>query len=528
MSAGHAPSARPAGPETFGPYLLEERLGRGGMGEVYRAYDTARERTVAVKRLHAGLGDDDEYRERFRRESRTVARLSSPHVIPIHDFGTIDGRLYLDMRLVAGDDLATVIARQGRLEPARAVEIVRQTADALDTAHEDGLVHRDVKPSNVLVAEQRGRDFVYLVDFGIVRAVAGAADGGALTRTGVAIGTLAYMAPEVFVRRDVDRRIDVYALGCLLFEAIAGRPPFLAEGAALMDAHLRTPPPPLSALVPGVPPALDAVVATAMAKDPSRRHPTAGALAAAAAAALDGWPADPAAEAPTTWLSGPPGPPPAPPRPPAGGPPPPPMAPPPITHRPAPEPRPRRRGVVMALVAGLAVLVLAVGAGAVVLTTRTPAVPAAPAPPAPGALLARLSLAQVFPGAVGPSCRPSTPEDELTTGDGVAPVEAIICEYPDVAPYASVIYARWPDTAVARAWYTDTEALGPRADPETTWRAGDAVQGPLYTAARGGTVYTTGIYEGMTWSWEIRTASAEHTRRIRERLEFRPRTALGG
>ncbi|GAA4901972.1 serine/threonine-protein kinase [Actinomycetospora succinea] len=484
-------------PETFGPYRLEERIGRGGMGEVYRAFDTARERTVALKLLHPALGADAAYRERFRRESRTVARLSSPHVIPIHDFGTIDGRLYIDMRLVSGDDLAAVIRRTGRLEPARAVEIVRQVADALDTAHEGGLVHRDVKPSNVLVAEQRDRDFVYLVDFGIVRAVDGAADGATLTGTGTAMGTLAYMAPEVFVRRDVDRRIDVYALGCLLVEAIAGRPPFPGEGPALMDAHLHAPPPLLSALVPGVPPAFDAVVATAMAKDPSRRFATAGGLAEAAVAALEGRPAGPGAPPPAMW-------------------PPPPMAPPP--HLRPPGPPPRSRGTVIALVAGLAVLLLAVGVGAVVLTTRTPAPPPAPPP----------ALAAVFPGAGGTSCGPAGGLDEFTTRSGAVPVEAIVCEYPDVAPDALVLYARWPDAAAATAWYRDTAELGPRVDPGAAWVVDDVVQGPLYTAESDGTVYTTGLYEGMAWTWEIRTGSTGDARRVREQLVFRPRAELGG
>src|SRR3954454_11379308 len=281
----------------FGPYRLEERIGRGGMGEVFRAFDTSRQRTVAVKRLHGGLADDGDYQERFRRESRTAARLSSPHVIPIHDFGTIDGRLYIDMRLVSGVDLAEEIERHGRLEPRRATEIVRQTADALDAAHEDGLIHRDVKPSNVLITQHRGRDFVYLVDFGIVRAM-GADTKSSLTGTGSAIGTLAYMAPELFVGREMDRRVDVYALGCLLFEAIAGRPPFVSEGPGLMYDHLNETPPKLSEVAPGSPPALDPVLAQAMAKDPAQRFATAGDFADAALQAVGG-------EAPTGETSTP-------------------------------------------------------------------------------------------------------------------------------------------------------------------------------------------------------------------------------
>ncbi|MEJ2862105.1 serine/threonine-protein kinase [Actinomycetospora flava] len=552
MSTRHVPSALPTGAETFGPYRLEERIGRGGMGEVFRAFDTSRERTVAVKRLHAGLGDDAEYTERFRRESRTVARLSSPHVIPIHDFGTIDGRLYIDMRLVSGDDLAAVIERHGRLGPARAVEIVRQVADALDTAHEDGLVHRDVKPSNVLIAEQRDRDFVYLVDFGIVRAVGGAADSGALTGTGMAIGTLAYMAPEVFVSRDPDRRVDIYALGCLLFEAVAGRPPFLAEGPALMYEHLNETPPRLSAVVPDVPPGLDAVVATAMAKDPAGRYATAGELADAAVLAVGGHVSGPVpttttgtgttdaattvhrtsgpvgGSAPPTLVPGPrsgstPGMSPMPPWQPTGPAGPPPLAPPPY-HQPAyPPPPSRGRGRVVALVAGLAVLLLLLAGGALVLTAQ------APTPPAPTpAPAAAMTLTQVFPGATGSSCRASTPDDQLTTSTGANPAEAIICAYPDVAPDARVIYARWPDAGGARAWYGDTERLGPRLDQYATWDAGGVVQGPLYTAQRDGTICSTGIYEGMAYSWEIRTATMDQSWAVWQQLRFRPRTEIGG
>ncbi|WP_281360625.1 serine/threonine-protein kinase [Lentzea indica] len=153
--------------ETFGPYRIEQLLGRGGMGEVHRAYDTAHDRLVALKRLSPGIHDDADYRARFRREAQIVARLREPHVIPIHAYGEIDGRLYLDMRLVEGRDLSDIL-REGTVEPARAVRIVEQVASALDAAHADGLVHRDVKPSNILVTSG---DFVYLVDFGIARSV---------------------------------------------------------------------------------------------------------------------------------------------------------------------------------------------------------------------------------------------------------------------------------------------------------------------------------------------------------------------
>jgi serine/threonine protein kinase len=217
--------------QLFGPYRLEELIGRGGMGEVYRAYDTRRDRVVALKILPTALAEPH-FEARFRQESQLVARLSAPHIIPIHDFGEIDGRLFLDMRLVRGVDLATVL-RSGPLHPRRAVETVSQVASALDAAHTDGLVHRDVKPSNVLyVGDPRQRpadsddtDFVYLVDFGIARSLE-ATEGASLTGTGHAVGTLGYMAPERFSGQRADRRVDVYALACTLYEALLARPAF--------------------------------------------------------------------------------------------------------------------------------------------------------------------------------------------------------------------------------------------------------------------------------------------------------------
>ncbi|EOD68459.1 serine/threonine-protein kinase, partial [Amycolatopsis vancoresmycina] len=178
--------------EQFGPYRIEGLLGRGGMGEVHRAYDTAHDRVVALKLLSDPFVADEAFRARFRRESQIVARLREPHVIPIHAYGEIDGRLYLDMRLVEGRDLKELL-EAGPLEPGRAAEIVAQVAGALDAAHADGLVHRDVKPSNVLVTDA---GFVYLVDFGIARSMT--AEGTSITGTGNVIGTLDYMAPERF------------------------------------------------------------------------------------------------------------------------------------------------------------------------------------------------------------------------------------------------------------------------------------------------------------------------------------------
>ncbi|NUT51356.1 MAG: serine/threonine protein kinase, partial [Saccharothrix sp.] len=266
--------------EAFGPYRVGELLGRGGMGEVHRAYDTAHDRVVALKRLSAVHNDDEEFRARFRRESRIAARLREPHVIPIHAYGEIDGRLYLDMRLVEGRDLAELVAG-GPLDPARAVRIIAQVAGALDAAHADGLVHRDVKPSNILVTPD---DFVYLVDFGIARSVLPA--GTHLTASGAVIGTLDYLAPERFGDGVVDVRADVYALACVLYACVTGNRPFEADSAAgLLWAHLQQPPPAASTTNPAVPPALDDVIRHGMAKDPANRYPRATALATAAAEA---------------------------------------------------------------------------------------------------------------------------------------------------------------------------------------------------------------------------------------------------
>jgi serine/threonine protein kinase len=296
--------------EQFGPYRLERLLGRGGMGEVYRALDTGRNRVVALKRLPAALADDPEFKARFREESRLAAQLNEPHIIPIHDFGEINGHLFIDMRLVEGTDLAHLLADTGALSPARAVHIVRQVADALDSAHAAGLVHRDVKPANILLRSAQtdtgtdfddGNDFAYLVDFGIARATS---DPG-LTGTGGAIGSVTYMAPERFHGHS-DHRADIYSLGCLLYEAVTAHRPFdVTDTAAAIHAHLYNEPPRPSAANPSVPVALDAVIAKAMAKDPDQRYATAGALAAAARSALTlagGPPVPDAADAGTTHI----------------------------------------------------------------------------------------------------------------------------------------------------------------------------------------------------------------------------------
>ncbi|RDI49201.1 serine/threonine-protein kinase [Nocardia mexicana] len=273
-----APRSRAGG--RFGPYELRSLLGRGGMGEVYEAYDTSKDRLVALKLLAEGLADDPAYQERFQRESRAAARLSEPHIIPIHDWGEIDGVLYIDMRLVRGENLRTRLRRHGAMDPDRAVDIIEQAAAALDAAHTAGLVHRDVKPANILVT---AADFAYLADFGIARSEG----DSSLTMVGTAPGTYTYMAPERFDAGPVTGRADTYSLACVLHECLTGATPFPVHSVSvLIRAHLSDPPPRPSLKRSDVPPALDAVIAHAMAKTPDGRYGTAGEFAGAARAAL--------------------------------------------------------------------------------------------------------------------------------------------------------------------------------------------------------------------------------------------------
>ncbi|WP_433592768.1 protein kinase domain-containing protein [Nocardia sp. CA-145437] len=272
------------GAGNLGHYRLVELLGRGGMGQVWLAEDTRLEREVALKLLPAELAADEDYRRRFEREARLAARLRGPHVVPIHAFGELDGRLYIDMELIDGSDLGKTLRAEGAMTPGRAVELVSQIAEALDIAHKAGLVHRDVKPSNVLTLPN---GFAYLIDFGIARGVGQAT----ITGTGVAVGTWAYMAPERYSGTE-DLRSDVYSLACLLYETLTAAKPFAhADPVQQMAAHLTTDPPRAADRNPRVSAALDAVIARGMAKDPDHRFSSAGALAAAARTALESTPA---------------------------------------------------------------------------------------------------------------------------------------------------------------------------------------------------------------------------------------------
>ena len=261
---------------------IEAVAGRGGMGIVYRATQLSLGRPVAVKLIAPDRAGDPGFRERFERESRVAAAIDHPNVIPVYAAGEEDGHLYLVMRYVKGIDLQGLLARERRLGPARVASIACQVGAALDAAHAVGLVHRDVKPANVLLSEEHA----YLADFGLSQVVG---TDTRLTATGQWVGTVDFMAPEQFSGAEVDARTDVYALGCVLHHALTGEVPF-ARGTvpATMLAHIHEPPPQPTAIVPNVPAGFDRVIARALAKDPERRYPSAGDLGRAALAAAEG------------------------------------------------------------------------------------------------------------------------------------------------------------------------------------------------------------------------------------------------
>ena len=267
----------------FAGCRVEEVIGHGDMGVVYRAQELALQRPVALKLILPEHSGNERFRERFRRESMIAAAIDHPNVIPIFDAGDEDGVLYITMRLVEGTDMRALIAAEGDIEPLRAARIVRQVGAALDAAHARGMLHRDVKPSNVLLARD---DHVYLSDFGLAKR---ADSAGGLTRQGSIIGRAAYVAPEQILNGRVDARTDVYALGCLLFEALTGEAPFARweQGPAAL-APLDAPRPSPLELRPDLPRGFDDVVRRAMAEDPDERYPSAGDLGQAALVAAGG------------------------------------------------------------------------------------------------------------------------------------------------------------------------------------------------------------------------------------------------
>jgi serine/threonine-protein kinase len=252
-------------------YRLEQQIGAGGMAVVYRSVDERLGRRVALKILAPALAADEAFRQRFIRESRAAAAVDDPHIIPVYEAGEADGVLFIAMRFVPGGDVRTLVRQHGPMATARAVEIISSVASALDAAHAAGLVHRDVKPANMLIDVRPDRpDHVYLSDFGLSK---GAMSSSRLTGTGLFLGTADYAAPEQIEGRAVDGRTDQYALACTAFELLAGAPPFQRDqAAATIWAHMSEPPPPLRARRPEIPAAVDQVFAAALAKAPESRY----------------------------------------------------------------------------------------------------------------------------------------------------------------------------------------------------------------------------------------------------------------
>src|SRR5215210_4900454 len=273
---------------TLAGFRVRSLVGEGAMGTVYLAENTEHGGLVAIKVLVPQLADDDRFRQRFLRESQLAASLDHAHIVPIVAAGEEDGVLYLVMQHIEGPDLRDLLRREGRLEPERAIDLVAQVAEALDAAHAAGLVHRDVKPGNVLVAARSKREHAYVCDFGLARHISTASS---LTTDRGMIGTIDYIPPEQVEGGSIDGRADVYSLGCVLFECLAGSRPFDRESElSVVFAHLNEPPPRLSDLRPDLSGAFDAVFASALAKSPDDRYATCGELVQAARAALLGKP----------------------------------------------------------------------------------------------------------------------------------------------------------------------------------------------------------------------------------------------
>jgi predicted Ser/Thr protein kinase len=268
-----------------GRYEVETTLGEGGMARVYRGTDRILGRTVAIKVLSPKYAGDDSFVTRFRREAQAAAGLNHPHVVSVFDTGDDEDQHYIVMEYVEGDTLADVLRREGRLPPERATAIAADVATALEGAHEKGLVHRDVKPGNVMI-DREGR--VKVMDFGIARAAA----DDTLTQTGIVLGTASYLSPEQAQGLPVDARSDIYSLGCVLYEMLAGRAPFVADTpVSIAYKHVNEDAHPPSEVEPSVPAALDAAVLRALAKDPDERFETAAAFRQAIGAGATG-PAD--------------------------------------------------------------------------------------------------------------------------------------------------------------------------------------------------------------------------------------------
>jgi serine/threonine protein kinase len=258
-------------------YRIEERIGRGGMGLVYRAEHLNLRRRAAIKIIAPELAETSGFHERFNREARIAAALQHPNIVTVYDAGDEDGLLYLAMQYIEGSDLSSVLRSQGRLRPYRALDVCRQVAAALDAAHAQGLIHRDVKPANVLI---EGRT-AFLTDFGLTKRIEGTQTN--LTKAGDVVGTIHYVAPEQIEGGRVDARTDIYSLGCLVYHCLTGELPFARDtDVAVIYAHLSEEPPRISSVRPELPGGLDAVIAKALEKAPERRFQTCADLMSAA------------------------------------------------------------------------------------------------------------------------------------------------------------------------------------------------------------------------------------------------------
>jgi serine/threonine protein kinase len=269
-----------------GGYRIDELIGRGGMGLVYRATNVALNRIYALKVLAPGLAEDEQFRQRFKREMRIAASLHHPNIVGIHYAGEHEGLLFFVMDYVTGTDLREILLKQGAIEPTRAIDLFETIASALDAAHRRGLVHRDVKPANILITVKEGEEHAYLTDFGLAKKFDTASG---LTAKGTVVGTVDYMAPEQITGTRTDARTDIYALGCVFYQMLTGRVPFDRDNSvATLFAHVHEPPPPLQGDIKETHPAFAPVLEKAMAKDPNDRYLSAGDFARDAAAALRG------------------------------------------------------------------------------------------------------------------------------------------------------------------------------------------------------------------------------------------------
>ncbi len=359
--------------QRIGAYEVEEEIGRGGMAIVYKARHVSLGRYVALKILLPHLATDTEIVHRFLQEARAAAALRHPNIVTVYDVGQSDGFYYIAMEYIEGQSLQTLIQRRGRLPPQEVVSILKQVAAALDEAHRQGIVHRDVKPSNVLIEARTGRGV--LTDFGVARVMHG---GPRLTQTGAFIGTLHYASPEQLQGKEVDHRADLYALGVMTFEMLTGHVPFSGDAGAVVAGHLQRPPPSVRQYVPSLPTSVDEALAPALAKDPARRYRSATALARALEQALAGVASSP----PTT------------------------------------EAKPWPRGLVFGGATFLVGLLVVVAFLVVRLARSAPAVPPPPSPTQlkgsgngdmPGVTVTPLIGLSPFPTLVTPTSRPDTP-----------------------------------------------------------------------------------------------------------------------